>query len=133
MNTITVELLRKVGDIYFGMSRLQVRDIMGEYKEFKKSKFSKNTTDNFDICHVYYDLNNKCEAIELFGEVNIKIGEEIILPNKFDKVCSILSKIDKEIEIEVDGCTSINYSIGVYSPNGKVESILFAKEGYYSI
>lgn len=133
MNEIVVRLLESVGDITFGMERSKVREILGEHKEFKKSKFSKNTTDDFGICHVYYDLEDKCMAIELFKGITIKIGEQIILPNEFEVVCNILSNIDKELEVDTDGCMSINYSIGVYAPNKTIESILFGKEGYYSI
>lgn len=132
-NEIVVELLESVGDIYFGMDRSQVRQILGEYKEFKKSRFSKNTTDDFGICHVHYDSNNKCIAIELFDGITVKINEKVIIPNNFDEVCDILMDIDRNLEIEIDGCTSIDYSIGVYAPNKKIESILFGKKGYYNI
>ena len=43
-----------------------------------KSKFSKNTADDFETCHVFYDLDNNCEAIELFSNINIKIDEDTI-------------------------------------------------------
>lgn len=131
MKEIIVEPLKKVGDICFGMSRSQVREIMGEYKEFKKSRFSKNTVDDFNECHIYYDSNNLCQAIELYGEYRIKIKENSILPNNFTDICRVLEALDKNLEIEYDTCTSIKYSIGVYAPGGKVESILFGKDGYY--
>ena len=62
---------------------------------------------------------------------NIKIDEDTILPTKFNEIFKLLEKIDEKLEIEEDGCTSIKYSIGVYAPNKKVESVLFGKEGYY--
>lgn len=132
MNEIVVEPLKRVGDIYFGMSRLEVRNILGEYKEFKKSKFSKNTTDEFNNCHVYYSLDNNCEAVELFDNNIIKM-EDTILPTEFNEICKFLENMDKGLEVEVDGCTSIKYSIGVYSPNKKVEAILFGNDGYYKL
>ena len=132
MREIIVEPLKKVGDIYFGMSRSQVREIMGEYKEFKKSRFSKNTADDFNECHIYYDSNNLCQAIELYGEYTIKIKEDLIIPNNFTDICRVLKTLDKNVEIENDTCTSIKYSIGIYAPDGKVESILFGIDGYYN-
>lgn len=131
MNEIIVKPLERVGSVYFGMNREEVRNILGDYKEFKKSKFSKNTADDFETCHVFYDLDNNCEAIELFSNINIKIDEDTILPTKFNEIFKLLEKIDEKLEIEEDRCTSIKYSIGVYAPNKKVESVLFGKEGYY--
>lgn len=131
MKEIIIEPLIKVGNITFGMPRSQVRELLGEYKEFKKSKLSSNTTDAFKECHVYYDSNNECEAIEFFGDVILKIGEDLIFPNEFDIICKLLKKRDTNIEIEMDSCTSIKDSIGVYAPGGKVQAILFGREGYY--
>jgi len=37
----------------------------GEYKEFRKNKFSKNTTDDFGAFHAFYDETDRLEAIEL--------------------------------------------------------------------
>ena len=59
------------------------------------------------------------------------IGNEIIFPSDFNKVCEILKKIDNKLEMDGESCTSIKYSIGVYSPVEEVESILFCCEGYY--
>lgn len=131
MKEIVVIPLKSVGDISFGMSRSKVREVLGEYREFKKSKFSSNTTDDFKSCHVYYNKNNECEAVEFFQDVIIKVENEIVFPNEFEKICDILKRLDSDIEIEEDGCTSIKYSIGAYASIGKVEGILFGCEGYY--
>ena len=132
MTEIIVKPLKNAGDISFGMSRSKVREVLGEYREFKKSKFSSNTTDDFNICHLYYNQNNECEAIEFFENVIIKIENEIVFPNEFDKICDILKRLDRNLEIEEESCTSVKYSIGVYAPRGKVEAILFGCEGYYN-
>ena len=58
--------LISVGKVEFGMPRTEVRQIFGEFSEFRKSELSKNTADAFSFCHVYYDNNNCCEAIEIF-------------------------------------------------------------------
>ena len=96
MNEIIVKPLERVGSVYFGMNREEVRNILGDYKEFKKSKFSKNTADDFETCHVFYDLDNNCEAIELFSNINIKIDEDTILPTKFNEIFKLLEKIDED-------------------------------------
>ncbi|MEH7009219.1 hypothetical protein V7087_00110 [Neobacillus niacini] len=126
-----VEPLNKVGEIHFKMTREEVRKILGDFKEFKKTKYSKNTTDDFNFCHVFYDINNICEAIEIFDSITIKIGNSKIFPGDFSNAINILSQIDENLEIEKDSCISINKSIGVSASNNKVESILFGKKGYY--
>lgn len=133
MNEISVELLKSVGEVYFGMDRDEVRKILGDYTEFKKSRISKNTTDDFGICHVYYDLDNKCTAVELFDDVTIKVSKIITLPKAFDSMCEVLKSMDESLIIEEDSCTSIKLSIGVFALENKVETVLFGKEGYYKI
>ena len=73
--------MKKVNDIEFGMERSEVRKKFTiPAKEFKKSKFSKRTTDDFGSCHVYYDKNDKCEAVEIFDDVMVYINDKKIFP-----------------------------------------------------
>lgn len=131
MKEIVVRPLKAVGDIEFGMSRNEVRGILGKYREFKKSKWATCTTDDFGYCHVYYDKENKCEAVEIFGDVRVKIAQQVIFPLDFSKTCELLKARDETLEIEEDSCTSLKESIGVYAPQGKSEAILFGCARYY--
>ena len=54
MSKFVINSLKSVGNIKFGESREEVRKEYGDFKEFKKSKYSKNTTDDFKSFHVYY-------------------------------------------------------------------------------
>jgi len=127
MNTIIAKPLICVDKIKFGMKRSEVRSILGEATEFKKSKFSKTITDDFGFCHVFYNLNDECEAIEIFEETEVQIENVVVFPNGMDKLKSMLS------DLEDDNCGFISKSksIGVYAPDGKMESILFGCAGYY--
>ena len=131
MYELIVEPLMNVGDVYFGMSREDVRKILGGYTEFKKNKYSENTTDDFKFCHVFYDKENKCEAIEIFQEVKVKIGDIEIFPGDLKEAVNYLRNIDEKLEIDNVGCISKNKSIGIYAPYSKMESILFGKKDYY--
>jgi hypothetical protein len=131
MSEFVIVPLKKVGDIEFGMDRSKVREILGEYKEFRKNKFSRNTTDDFKICHVYYDINNKCEAVEIFEKVTLKINNTIIYPAAYKEVCNFLKELDEDAELEEDSCTSFKKAISIYAPGGEVESILIEAEGYF--
>lgn len=120
--------LQGVNGIKFGMNREEVRKVLGgEVREFKKSKYSKITTDNFGICHVFYNMNDECEAIEIFEGVTIEVNGKTIFPTDIDTI----KKEFGDIEIEYDSFISKSKSIGIYAPSGKMESILFANKGYY--
>ena len=120
--------LKRVGEVEFGMSREKVRSILGEAKEFKKSKYSKNTTDDFGFCHVYYDPDNCCEAIELFGDIEIVVAGEIVFPGSVENIRTII----KDLDGDGYGYLSVKESIGVTESNGMIEAILFGKAGYYA-
>lgn len=128
----TVEPLKEVNGIKFGMKRDSVRKLFTvEAKEFKKSKFSKNTTDDFGFCHIFYNQQNECEAIEIFRDnkniIEILISGAIIFPTSLDIVKSFF----KDLEKDGDSYISKANSIGIYAPNDKMESILFGDQGYY--
>ena len=98
-----------VNEVKFGMNREKVRSLLGAATEFYKFDDDINTTDDFGFCHVFYDENNECEAIEIFDEEAIG-----------------------DFEQDDEGLISISKSIGIYGPDGHMESILFAKEDYYN-
>lgn len=127
MRRLDVVPLKKVNDVEFGMKREEVRELWGEAKEFKKSKFSKVTTDDFGFCHVYYDENDRCEAVEIFEDAEVFINGGVVFPGKIE-----LAKEKIEDLVEDEGSwISYEQSIGIYAPGEKMESILFGKKGYY--
>ena len=128
MNILTAIPLLGVNEVKFGMNRDEVRKIFGQAREFKKSKFSKNTTDDFGFCHVFYDQDNKCEAIEIFPEVEVFIDGK----NVFSEDLEILKSMFSDFEEDESGFFSKKYSIGIYAPCKKTESILLGCDGYYA-
>lgn len=123
-----VEPLKDINGIKFGMSRDEVRKVMScEVKEFKKSKFSKNTADDFGCCHVFYDNDNKCEAVEIFSEITVTIQGKVIFPTEVSVAKSIIT----DLEEDNGSYISKSQSIGIYVPYDNMESILFGINGYY--
>lgn len=113
--------------IKFGMKREIVKNFLGESKEFKKSKFSKTTTDDFSYCHVFYNNNDECEAIEIFNDVDVYIDNKKIFPTNISYLKAICTDW-----LEDNGYyISKSLSIGIYAPYGKMESILFGIQHYY--
>lgn len=122
-----VQPLKEVNGVRLGMKREAVRKILGEAKEFKKSKFSKTTTDDFGCCHVFYDTNDECEAVEIFGEVEVSVNGKVLFPTGIEEVKNVIN----DLEEEYGSFISKSQSIGIYAPEGKMESILFGNPGYY--
>ena len=116
-----------VNGVKFGMSREEVRSLLGTATEFYKFADDVNPTDDFKVCHVFYDENDKCEAIEIFYEVEVYVNGSLIFPTDFETA----KKVIEELEEDDDGLISISKSIGIYAPYGRMEGILFGKEGYY--
>ena len=128
MTVFNVEPLKKVNDIEFGMDRKNIRELYdNKYNAFKKTIFSKNTTDDFMGVHVYYDSKDKCEAVEIFSETDVNIDGKQIFPISLDEAYEVFPFLAED----EDGPLSIEKSIGIYAPDGEMESILFGKEGYY--
>ena len=127
MDRINVIPLKSVGEVKFGMKRTDVRSFWGEANEFKKSKFSKTTTDDFGFCHVYYNSSDECEAVEFFEGIEIYISGKKIFPGEIVEVMSVLPGLVKD----EDDYTDTKSSVGIYAPSGRLESILFGETGYY--
>ncbi len=127
MKKIQVVLLESVGNIKFGMTRKEVRERYEVKGEFIKNDFSDNLTDDLGFCHVYYNDEGKCEAVEIFNDVEVYVGEKLIFPTTYDAA----KNVEKSLEQDDEGMLSIDMSIGIYAPDGEMESILFGEKGYY--
>lgn len=120
----------KIGNIVFGMNREEVRALFdNKYTEFKKTPFSENSTDDFGNFHVYYDKNEKCEAVEVFGDIEIEMHGKKIFP---ETVLTLKELID-DLEDDGYGYTSVSCSIGVTldDDSDTISGILFGTKDYY--
>ena len=121
-----------VGLVRFGMTREVVRTTVGStFTEFRKTRFSKNTTDDFGFMHVFYDEKNTCEAVELFNDCVVIVDSVCLMPSDKSDTDNWLKARDDSSEIHPDDSVSKLLSIGIAASSGKVESILFGRFGYY--
>ncbi|MCD8104530.1 MAG: outer membrane protein assembly factor BamE [Lachnospiraceae bacterium] len=127
MEKWTAQPTQEVNGIRFGMNREEVRKLLGTAKEFKKTKFSLTTTDDFGICHVFYNEQDQCEAIEIFSDVEISVNGQVIFPADVAQAKLLI----EDLVMEDDSLISESLSIGIYAPGGRMESILFGEAGYY--
>lgn len=117
-----------VGKIRFGMKRDEVHSLFEtKCTEFKKSKFSKNTADDYGMFHVFYTPDNLVEAVEFFEGVELKLNEKVIFPINTKDIESAIPGIEKED----NSFTHIEKSIGIEAEANKAESILVGAKEYY--
>ena len=127
MTAITVKPNAEVQGVRFGTKREVVREAFGSnYREFKKSIFSKNTTDDYGSFHLFYDKDDRMVAVEFFeGEVIVR--GKTVLPAKLSAVRSVI----KNLHEDEGGYVSYDESVGVSVNGDEVESILFGCKNYY--
>lgn len=128
MDKWVLKPLESVGDIMFGMKREDVHKLFKEKcTPFKKSKFSKNTTDDYGRFHVFYDVDDKVDAVEIFEGIELILNEDVVFPIGISEIERLLPGIEKE----GSSYTHIGKSIGIETVSEKVESILAGSKGYY--
>lgn len=120
--------LKEVNGVKFGMARYDVRKILGEYHEFKKSAESKSNTDDFKICHVYYSEDNKCEAIEVFDDCQVLIKGNVVFPTSIESAKKHIPDLESSDDAHY---ISKKMSIAIEMSDGKAKGILFGKAGYF--
>ena len=117
-----------VGKIRFGMKRDELHSLFEtKCTEFKKSKYSKNTSDDYGWFHVFYTPDNLVEAVEFFDGVELKLNGKVIFPINTEDIGSAIPGIEKE----GNSFTHIEKSIGIEAEDSKAESILVGAKGYY--
>ena len=130
MDTVFVPY-KSYGDIKFGASRNEVRSLLGEYQEFKKSPFSKNTTDDFGDFHIYYSEDNFVDAIEVFtGET--KLNGQILLPATTTEFSTLLESIDKEMMQKNGGIISRVLGCCASISDEDIDGIILCSENYFA-
>ena len=121
-----------VGGVRFHESRSAVRNRLElSYKEIKKSNFSKNTMDVYESFHVFYNENDKMEAIEFFAGNILILNGKTLFPGKLSNAQKLIS----DFTDDGDGCISRRMSIGITlsaDDPTSIESILVGCNGYYS-
>jgi len=120
------------GEIKLGSTRDEARSTLGTFKEFKKTKFSKNTTDDFSFCHFFYDGQNKVEAIEYFDSTELLFKGNNLFSLSFSELKSFLKSNSIDFKEDSSGIRSDAIGLSAYSPDEKhIEAILIYKQGYY--
>ncbi len=132
MDKIEIKPYERVGTIKFGSNRETVRKDNGNFKEFRKSRFSKNSTDDFSSFHVFYSEDDRVEAVEFFRESNLYFHDIQLFTQSYGDLKTRLNALDSNNTEDESGIIYKTLGFSVYSPDGKqVESILVFEKGYY--
>ena len=120
------------GHIKLDLAREEIRKTLGTFKEFKKTKASKNTTDDFSFCHVFYNAQNKIDAVEFLDETEFFYKGKNLFSLSFSELKSFLNSNSINFQEDNSGLRSDDIGLSVYSPDkGKIETIFIYKREYY--
>lgn len=132
MKKLVVDPTNSVNGVPFGADREAVRKEFGKkYKEIKKTIFSENTLDAYEDFHIYYTVDNRFDAIEVFGKVKVFMDGNAVFPGDVSDVTDCYKSFKKD----GDGIISKDMSIGItvdQDDDKIITGILFGREGYYN-
>ena len=103
MNELIITPNKGVGPISFGMTREEVRNVLGgNVVEYKKMPMSDTFTDAFNDhgIHIYYDSNDTCEAIEMALPADPKFSHKHMIGRPFSKLKSTIISQDSDVELD---------------------------------
>ena len=121
------------GQIKFDSAREETRKTLSTFKEeFRKTKFSKNTTDDFSFCHVFYNEQNKVEAVEFFETTEFLFKGKNLFLLSLTGLKSLLKSNSIDFQEDDSGLRSDAIGLSVFSPDKeKIDTILIYQKGYY--
>lgn len=117
-----------VGNVAFDSNREDVRNNIGNYTEFRKTRYSKNTTDNFGCFHVFYAPNNKVDAIEIFPFVKAVYSGRNIFELSKQEVISLFN--DVSFKEDEESLVFPSFGIEVVIEEERVTSVFAHKKDY---
>ena len=117
-----------IGTIRFGMSRDELRQsFSGPYTEYKKSKYSKNTADDYGGFHVYYTPENTVEAVEIFEGIHVIYQGKQLFPSSKEDALKTVDGLEEDAGVYMQPEKSIGFAMAGHT----VESVLLGAKDYY--
>ncbi len=126
--TYDIKPFESVGTIEFGATRKETRSKLGEFKEFKKTRFSKNTTDDFGCFHVFYDESDRVVAIEFFRLAEVSYKEKNLFG--LDRTALISLFNDPSESEEPNAIIFDSYGVEISFEDNEVDSVFVHSKGY---
>lgn len=117
--------------LVFGINR---EDVKYHFSTSYRMTFKRddNDVDDYGAFHAYFD-NGKLCAVEFFEPSEVYFANQQLIGMEFETCKNLFSQYDKDLRVEGEvGFSSTKLQIGVYAPCEIVETVLIAKDGYYS-
>ena len=120
-----------VSPIKSGMARAQVRSTLGDFNEFRKSKFSENSTDDFinSFVHAFYRENDIIKGLEIFSDSEFIVFERNLFEMSAREAKSFFEKNGADVNCNDIGFNVESLNIRIYAPemmdeeDAKIKSI----------
>lgn len=127
---------KRIGDLVFGMSRDEVREICGDCRFSRMYGYPNENRylDDFEYMHGLYSSDLVLEAVELFPVTSLEymgfyiyVGQnEKTLVEQLKKITDDLVYIDED-----ESYSSKMLGLMVYCPENNVEDVLIYTEHYF--
>lgn len=99
--------------------------------EFKKTVWSKISSEDYGLFHVFYDDNDLVDAIEFFNEIEVFLNENNLMKISRIEAREIIKSNDINFIEDDFGIISKKLSIAICCPTDIVESVLVGRENYF--
>ena len=126
----------KAGPVYFGMTRDEVRKLLGQEPHVFRRSSRENESERYDDFFVYYDDEDRCEAVEFWPGNEVVCCGLSLFSRSFEEELSLLVAVDSGVKAGLDCCTSEKLGVGLWSssrrgPDAQVDSVLAFSHGYF--
>ena len=130
-----------IGPLTFGMTREEVEHAVGSRPHrFRKTLACATLTDAFDGAgmHVYYDDQDRVEAIELFAPARPTFNDHDLHNMPYSSLIAAIRILDPEVQEDELGFTSNALGFGVYTeakdtqPEQPAEAVIVFRKDYYA-
>lgn len=128
MKSFILNSFESVGAIKFGEARAFVRETLGEFSEYKKNKFSKNTLDDFKFCQVFYSSENTVVAVELYRNAELIYNGVNLFSLNVDEIMSLFD--DPIVKRDSYGIEFPSFGVSISIEENLPASILVYQKGY---
>lgn len=121
---------KSVGNIALGMTRSETRDVLGKYREFQNSSVDMNSFDQFSICSLGYDENNKVEftSMNSLDETTLTLNGATVTEMTPLQLFSFIKQLDPEVNLETGGTSLESNTLGFAVSFEKEPALILSTE-----
>lgn len=133
MSNWTIAPYQGVGSLSFGMSRSQVREILGENVESYDKTSTAQDIDSFDTLgiHAYYDSHDKLEFVELFAPCDPDFAAFTLIGKRVLKIVDELASIGCTCRRDEPSYFVDDSGFALFVEDEIVVAVSVFRKGYY--